>query len=177
MAGFTWPIKFLGNKLLYGNVPDPFPRCGIGSGQTRLYHTLVWWVSLCRSSPPTNNLHSDWPAGRGRRDPGRWRHRILQPLRRWTPLSPTSCTSESSSQGRRWFHPPTAEEQEILIVSSSLHAESHLSWELLATFGLYRLPSAAFPPAAPSPSIAFSNSLMTFYSKGSPLNEASEEWR
>ena len=27
-----------GNKLLYGHVPDPFPRCGIGSGHTR----LVW---------------------------------------------------------------------------------------------------------------------------------------
>ena len=25
-----------GDKLLYGQIPDPFPRCGIGSGHTRL---------------------------------------------------------------------------------------------------------------------------------------------
>jgi len=29
-------IKFLGDKLLYGHVPDPFPQCGIGSGHARL---------------------------------------------------------------------------------------------------------------------------------------------
>ena len=33
MTGFTWLIKFLGNKLLYGHVLDP---CGIGSGHARL---------------------------------------------------------------------------------------------------------------------------------------------
>jgi len=36
MTGFMWLIKFLGNKLLYGHVPDPFPQCRIGSGHTRL---------------------------------------------------------------------------------------------------------------------------------------------
>ena len=36
IAGFTRLIKFLGDKLLYGHVPDPFPRCGIGSGHARL---------------------------------------------------------------------------------------------------------------------------------------------
>ena len=38
MAGFTWPIKFLGDTLLYGHVPDPFriPWFGIGSGHARL---------------------------------------------------------------------------------------------------------------------------------------------
>jgi len=36
MTGFTWLIKFLGDKLLCGHVPDPFPRCGIGSGHPRL---------------------------------------------------------------------------------------------------------------------------------------------
>ena len=25
-----------GDKLLYGLIPDPFPRCGIGSGHARL---------------------------------------------------------------------------------------------------------------------------------------------
>ena len=25
-----------GDKLLYGQIPDPFPRCGIGSGHARL---------------------------------------------------------------------------------------------------------------------------------------------
>ena len=35
-TGFTWLIKFLGDKLLYGHVPDSFPRCGIGSGHVRL---------------------------------------------------------------------------------------------------------------------------------------------
>jgi len=29
-------IKFLGDKLLYGHIPDPFPRCGIESGHARL---------------------------------------------------------------------------------------------------------------------------------------------
>ena len=43
MAGFrsTWLIKFLGDKLLYGHVPDPFPRCGIGCGHARLLTTMV----------------------------------------------------------------------------------------------------------------------------------------
>ena len=36
MTGFTWLIKFLGDKLLYGHVPDPVPRCGTGSGHARL---------------------------------------------------------------------------------------------------------------------------------------------
>ena len=36
MAGFTWLIKFLGDNSLYAHVPDPFPRCGIGSGHARL---------------------------------------------------------------------------------------------------------------------------------------------
>jgi len=26
----------MGDKLLYGHVPDPFPRCRIGSGHARL---------------------------------------------------------------------------------------------------------------------------------------------
>ena len=30
-----------GNKLLYGHVPDPFPRCGIGSGHVRLQVQLL----------------------------------------------------------------------------------------------------------------------------------------
>ena len=34
--GFTWLIKFLGDKLLCGHVPDPFPRYEIGSGHARL---------------------------------------------------------------------------------------------------------------------------------------------
>ena len=41
MAGFTWLIKFLGDKLLYGHVPDPFPRCRIGSGHARLGVLLI----------------------------------------------------------------------------------------------------------------------------------------
>ena len=41
MAGFTWLIKFLGDKLLYGHIPDPFPQCRIGSGHARLYASLV----------------------------------------------------------------------------------------------------------------------------------------
>ena len=36
MTGFTWLIKYLGNKLLYSHVPDLLPWCGIGSGHTRL---------------------------------------------------------------------------------------------------------------------------------------------
>ena len=40
MAGFTWLIKFLGDKLLYGEIQDPFPRCGIGSGHARLPYIL-----------------------------------------------------------------------------------------------------------------------------------------
>ena len=42
MAGFTWLIKYLGDKLLYGLIPDPFPRCGIGSGHARLTRGRVW---------------------------------------------------------------------------------------------------------------------------------------
>ena len=30
-----------GDKLLYGQIPDPFPRCGIGSGHARLLPTQV----------------------------------------------------------------------------------------------------------------------------------------
>ena len=30
-----------GDKLLYGHVPDPFPRCGIGSGHARLQVDVV----------------------------------------------------------------------------------------------------------------------------------------
>jgi len=41
MAGFTLLIKFLGDKLLYGQIPDPFPRCGIGSGHARLWRTMA----------------------------------------------------------------------------------------------------------------------------------------
>jgi len=29
-----------GDKLLYGQIPDPFPRCGIGSGHARLHPYL-----------------------------------------------------------------------------------------------------------------------------------------
>ena len=45
-----------GNKLLYGLIPDPFPRCGIGSGHARLGRTmglpghnnsLLAWAHLC----------------------------------------------------------------------------------------------------------------------------------
>ena len=36
MAGFTWLIKFLGDKLLYGHVPDHFPQCGIVYGHVRV---------------------------------------------------------------------------------------------------------------------------------------------
>ena len=36
MIGFTWLIKFLCDMFLYGHIPDPFPRCGIGSGRARL---------------------------------------------------------------------------------------------------------------------------------------------
>ena len=30
-----------GNKLIYGQIPDPFPRCGIGSGHARLWVYVV----------------------------------------------------------------------------------------------------------------------------------------
>ena len=40
MTGFTWLIKFLGNKLLYGHVPDPFPLCGTWSDHVGLH--WVW---------------------------------------------------------------------------------------------------------------------------------------
>ena len=37
-----------GNKLLYGQVPDPFPRCGIGSGHARLMLAVVYEVARAR---------------------------------------------------------------------------------------------------------------------------------
>jgi len=40
-------IKFMGDKLLCAQVPDPFPRCGIGSGHTRLHK--------CRGSPGSHS--------------------------------------------------------------------------------------------------------------------------
>ena len=56
MAGFTRLIKFLGDKLLYGHVPDPFPRCGIGSGHARLLSNMAskfvmlgWGMYGCKS--------------------------------------------------------------------------------------------------------------------------------
>ena len=41
-----------GEKLLYGLIPDPFPRCGIGSGHARLHecvcvHVHVVCVCVC----------------------------------------------------------------------------------------------------------------------------------
>jgi len=42
-------IKFLGDKLLCGHVSDPFPWCGIGSGQARLVH-IMFWLGLTHSS-------------------------------------------------------------------------------------------------------------------------------
>ena len=30
-----------GDKLLYGQIPDPFPRCGIGAGHARLVYLVV----------------------------------------------------------------------------------------------------------------------------------------
>ena len=30
-----------GDKLLYGQIPDPFPQCGIGSGHARLMNTML----------------------------------------------------------------------------------------------------------------------------------------
>ena len=41
-ARLPWLIKFLGDKLLYGHIPDHFPQCGIGSGHTRLVNGRVW---------------------------------------------------------------------------------------------------------------------------------------
>jgi len=41
-----------GDKLLYGHVSDPFPRCGIGSGHTRLWklgdkaEVIMWLLSV-----------------------------------------------------------------------------------------------------------------------------------
>ena len=47
-----WLIKFLGDKLLYGHIPDPFPRCRIGSDHTRL--TTRWGTGW----------REKWPTGR-----------------------------------------------------------------------------------------------------------------
>jgi len=37
-----------GDKLLNGLIPDPFPRCGIGSGHARLCDTMVYNSSIFR---------------------------------------------------------------------------------------------------------------------------------
>ena len=42
----TWLIEFLGDKLLCGHVPDPFPRCGTGSGHARLVVTMLILYSI-----------------------------------------------------------------------------------------------------------------------------------
>jgi len=36
MTAFIWLIKYLGDKLLCGHVPVPFPWCRTGSGHARL---------------------------------------------------------------------------------------------------------------------------------------------
>ena len=36
-----------GDKLLYGQIPDPFPQCGIGSGHARLQCKLYYSSRLC----------------------------------------------------------------------------------------------------------------------------------
>ena len=41
-----YALHSAGNKLLYGHVPEPFPRCGMGSGHTRLAHAKVLYVGL-----------------------------------------------------------------------------------------------------------------------------------
>ena len=69
MAGFTWLIKFLSD---YGNISDPFPRCGIGSGHARLLlnshltsrpwghsQCIHWWMGL--SNWRYNILILNWP--------------------------------------------------------------------------------------------------------------------
>ena len=40
-----------GDKLLYGHVPDPFPRCGIGSDDARLICTLGFLGCLPKTIP------------------------------------------------------------------------------------------------------------------------------
>jgi len=39
-----------GDKLLYGQIPDPFPRCGIGSGNARLLLTQLQTAVLHQKS-------------------------------------------------------------------------------------------------------------------------------
>ena len=67
MAGFTWLIKFLGDKLLYGHVPDPFPRCRIGYGDARLtqfipisllYSIFCNWCTLRFAIYHRGHVHS-----------------------------------------------------------------------------------------------------------------------
>jgi len=47
-------IEFLGDKLLCGHVPDPFPRCGTGSGHVRLVVTMLILYSI--QSPATQSF-------------------------------------------------------------------------------------------------------------------------
>ena len=44
-----------GDKLLYGQIPDPFPRCGIGSGHARLRAKVGCVTSV---STPVSSAHS-----------------------------------------------------------------------------------------------------------------------
>ena len=49
-----------GNKLLYGQIPDPFPRCGIGSGHARLGGLMVQEYATRRleySNPAPRHMH------------------------------------------------------------------------------------------------------------------------
>ena len=57
-----------GDKLLYGQIPDPFPQCGIGSGHARLGKPILSYFSVTTApylelsairpeTPPTRKYH------------------------------------------------------------------------------------------------------------------------
>ena len=66
MTRFMWLIKFLGDKLLYGHIPDPFPRNRVWPRETNVeagrYRTLktpynLWTCNLSRSNSVETEVH------------------------------------------------------------------------------------------------------------------------
>ena len=144
--------------MLYCNVPDPFPWCGIGSGY------ITHWSDECPSAGAhylqTVCIRTDQQG----EDEGTQVDDDTEPSNHYEgehPSHPPVVPARVLRREEGGFTPRLQRYKR----SSRSHCRITPQLGAISNLCPYRLPSAAFPLAAPSPSIAFSNSPMTFYSK------------